>query len=508
MGTPTRSIARNAIYASLGQVLPLLAGLIAMRILIPGLGDARFGVLTLVWAAAGYFAIFDFGLARAVTHAVAERLGNRSTGDLRETVWTALAGMLAVGIVGMLAGFALAPILAHQFVTADPLVEATPAFQLLRAESTRAFYLVALSIPFMVLTGGLRGILEAHQEFGIGTLLRIPLALTAFVGPLLVLPFTTRLEPIVAVLLGGRVLLFVLHFVVCYRRYDFLRLPRFNWSVFGPLLRFGGWTTVSNSVTPLMSQLDRFAIAGILMVDANAFYVPPFELATKLWIIPVAVTSVLFPSMTATFATDRRRTLGVIDTGFRSLSAILFPVALILIVFAPEVLTLWFGSDHAERAAACAPVLQWLAVGAFAAGVSHVFPAALQSVARPDLVAKLQVTEVPFFLAGMWWMTSRHGLTGMAIASATRMLVDAAVLHVMLPNVVSGTGQAVVRSAVRTTVLVLVLIGATLPTALPTRAVFASVALGAFALYVWGVLVPREERAILFRSLGFATEDA
>jgi O-antigen/teichoic acid export membrane protein len=491
--TPTRSITRNAIYATLGQVLPLVAGLVAMRILIPGLGDARFGTLGLVWGAAGYFAIFDFGLARAMTHAVADRLGSRSTGDLKETVWSALAGMLAVGIVGMLVGLAIAPVIGRHFVPPE-----------LRAEATAAFYLVALSVPFMVLTGGLRGLLEAHQEFGIGTLLRIPLALTAFVGPLLVLPFTNRLEPIVAVLLGGRVLLLLLHFVVCYRRYEFMRRPRFNWNAVGPLLAFGGWTTISTSVASLMSLLDRFAVAGILKVNFNAYYVPPFELATKLWIIPVAVTNVLFPSMTSTFATDRGRALPVIDSGFRSLSAILFPIALVLISFAPEILTILFGLP--ERAAIWAPVLRWLAVGAFAAGVSQVFPAALQSVARPDIVAKLQVVQVPFFLAAIWWMTTRYGLTGVAIASAARMLFDTILLHVILPNVVAGTAPAVARSALRTAALVVTLIAAMVPQTLAMRATFAIIALGVFALYAWSVLVPREERAILMRNLRLRAE--
>src|ERR1700723_1921283 len=57
----------------------------------------------------------------------------------------------------------------------------------------------------------------------------------------------------------------------------------------GPLLRFGGWMTVSNIVGPLMVTLDRFLIAGLISVTAVAYYATPYELVTKLLLVPVAV---------------------------------------------------------------------------------------------------------------------------------------------------------------------------------------------------------------------------
>jgi O-antigen/teichoic acid export membrane protein len=504
--TSGRLLTRNAIYSIIGQVVPMLAAFAAIRLLISGLGDVRFGVLMLCWAAAGYFAIFDFGLARSMTHAVAGRLASESTDDLGEVVWGGLITMLALGVVGMVVVLAATPLIVDLIdVRSSPALSGAPLGDVLALEEEcrRAFLMIALSIPWMVCTGGLRGLLEAHQRFGVSTLLRIPLALTAFVGPIIVLRFTNRLEPIILLLVGGRVLVWALHLIVCLREYPFLRQNvAIRWQVVRSLAHFGGWTTVTNVTAPFMTQLDRFAVAGLLAVDVTTSYVPPFELATKLWIIPVAVTNVLFPSFTSTFAVDRGRAVDLVDSGLRALSVMLFPLTVILVAFAPEILSLWLGNT--QGAVLGVPVLRWLAAGAFVIGVGHVLPCALQGAGRPDLIAKLQLVEVPLFWLGLWWLTKQFGLPGVAIASATRMLVDTAILHLILPSTVAGSGPVLVRSATRLAAL-LVVIGLTaLPESLVIRSATAIIALTGFGMYAWMVLIPSNERATLARSLGLS----
>src|SRR6185295_477413 len=68
-------LARNVLLNLVGWVLPALVALVAVPILVRGLGDARFGVLALAWTAIGYFSLFDLGIGRALTHAVADRIG-------------------------------------------------------------------------------------------------------------------------------------------------------------------------------------------------------------------------------------------------------------------------------------------------------------------------------------------------------------------------------------------------------------------------------------------------
>ena len=63
------------------------------------------------------------------------------------------------------------------------------------------------------------------------------------------------------------------------------------------LLHFGGWTTVTNVIGPLMVFWDRFVIGALLGAAAVAIYVVPFNLVWQILILPAALTSALFPKL-------------------------------------------------------------------------------------------------------------------------------------------------------------------------------------------------------------------
>ena len=127
-------------------------------VLIRGLGTDRFGVLTLVWMVLGYFSLFDLGLGRALTKLVAERLGLGLEGDIPDLVWTALGLMMALGLAGTALVILIAPWLVRGVLQIPgPL----------QGESLVAFYLLAASLPFLIVTAGLRGVMEAYQRVGL-----------------------------------------------------------------------------------------------------------------------------------------------------------------------------------------------------------------------------------------------------------------------------------------------------------------------------------------------------
>src|SRR5437867_13017999 len=104
-----RLLARNGVWNVVGQSLPLVVALFAIPQLIETLGTDRFGLLTIVWAAIGYFGLFDLGLGRALTKLVAERLGRGHTEELPRLVWTALGLIAVLGVVAAALVAALAP---------------------------------------------------------------------------------------------------------------------------------------------------------------------------------------------------------------------------------------------------------------------------------------------------------------------------------------------------------------------------------------------------------------
>lgn len=483
--TSGRLLARNTIWNLIGNGAPMLVALFSIPVLIKGLGTDRFGMLTLVWALIGYATLFDLGLGRALTQLAASRLGSGDEQEVPPLVWTSLLLMMLLGIVGAVVVELVSPWLVRRVLHVPSMLE---------HETVHSLYLLGLSIPVVISTAGLRGLLEAHQRFGLTSALRIPMGVFSFAGPLLVLPFSKSLFPVVAVLVAGRVIAWCAHLLLCLRVAPALRLGVvWQRAAVHPLLRFGGWMTVSNLVGPLMVTIDRFLIGSLLSVSAVAYYATPYEVITKLWLIPSALLGVMFPAFSTSFVQDRNRMARLFARSVKYLLVILFPMVLLVVVLAQDGLKLWLGAEFAQRSAR---VLQWLAVGVFINSLAHVPFGMVQGVGRPDLTAKLHLVEVPAYLAALWWLTKTHGIEGAAITWTARAGVDALALFVLarrfLPVRVPFSSQTILMA-----VLALASLGlATVLQGLVLKGVFLLLTILSFSLCAWFLVLSPEERKL------------
>ena len=478
-------LARNALWNLVGNAAPMLVAAICIPLLIKGLGTDRFGVLTLVWALIGYATLFDFGLGRALTQLVATKLGSGADHEVPTLVWTSLLLLLFLGLLGAIIGVSLTPWLVHHALHVPGV---------LGQETLYSLYLLAISIPVVISTAALRGLLEAHQRFEWTNALRVPMGIFAYAAPLLVLPFSKSLFPVVAVLVTGRTIAWGAHLLLCLKLMPALR-QRVIWerTAVGPLLRFGSWMTVSNIVGPLMVTLDRFVIGSLLSVGAVAYYATPYEVATKVWVIPSALLGVMFPAFSTSFVQDRNRTALLYSRTVKYLFLILFPLILLVVAFAHDGLALWLGAEFAHNSAR---VLQWLAVGMFINCLAWAPVAVIQGVGRPDLTAKLHILELPVYLIALFWLTKVLGIEGAAIAWTGRVAVDALVLFVIakrfLPIRSSVHFQTFLLVAGTVGIFVLV----TLPHTWETRGLLLILILVAFVLIARFLVVSTEERSL------------
>ena len=418
--TGGRMLARNVVWNLIGMGAPMLVGVMTIPYLIRSLGTDRFGVLTLAWSLIGYFSLFDFGLGRTLTQAVAERLGTGREQDVPVVLWTGLMLMIALGLVGLLAGVMLTPWIVRRVLRVP---------NSLIAETITAFLILALSVPATTTTTGLRGALEAYHRFGVTSGLRAAMGIFTFLAPVLVIPFSRSLVSIVAVLLAGRVLALVAHAVVCR---DFMKEKGglgitviVNPALIGSLLRAGGWMTVSNLISPLMATMDRFLIGSMVSLTAVAYYATPFDVVTRLLIVPAALATVVFPAFAATYKRDRGHSALLFSRSVWSLLVVLLPTVVAVILFARPGLELWLGDDFARHSTR---VSQWLALGVLANGLGTVAFAVVQGAGRPDLTAKFHLVELPIYLIALTVLVRHYGIEGAAIAWTLRVALDTTLL--------------------------------------------------------------------------------
>jgi O-antigen/teichoic acid export membrane protein len=463
----------------------MLVAAICIPLLIKGLGTDRFGVLTIVWALIGYATLFDLGLGRALTQLVATKLGAGEDHEVPTLVWTSLLLLLLLGLLGAVVVVLLTPWLVNHALHVPGV---------LGYETLYSMYLLAISIPVVISTAALRGLLEAHQRFGLTNTLRIPMGVLAYAGPLLVLPFSKNLFPVVAVLVAGRIIAWGAHLLLCLKVMPTLR-HRIVWqrAAVGPLFRFGSWMTVSNIVGPLMVTLDRFVIGSLLTVGAVAYYATPYEVVTKFWIISGSLLGVMFPAFSTSFANDRHRTAVLYGRTVKYLLLTLFPLTLFVITFADLGLKIWLGAEFAQHSTA---VLQWLAVGVFINCLASVPFAVIQGAGRPDLTAKLHMIELPVYLVALFSLTKRYGIEGAAIAWTGRVATDALVLFAMTQRFVR-VGSSFMTQMIPMAVLASVTLGlATLPQRTLFKSIFLVLTTLVFALLTWFVVLSPEERTL------------
>lgn len=483
-------LAKNTIWNMVGQVLPLAIAVVSIPRLVHGLGTARFGILTLAWAVTGYFSVFDLGLGRALTKLVAERLGTPRADEIPDYVNSGLAFMVLLGFAGAVVLAALSKIL-------STAVFNIPAGS--EGETTAVIRILAASLPFVILTAGLRGVLEAYHRFPALNTVRIGVGAANYLVPLLLLPFTTNLAWLVAALFITRAIGTFIHFYLCRQELPAVTIgQRFGKTQMKELLSFGGWMTVSNIVGPLLVYVDRFLIGIFASMAAVSYYTTPYEMATKLWLVPAALTGVLFPAFSTSFVQDRARALRLYHRGLRYMFLGLFPVVLMATALAPLGFKLWLGSDFAVRSA---PVFQWLVIAVFINCLANIPFAYLQALGRPDLTAKFHLLELPVYAAFLIFAIQRYGTMGAAVAWFVRIVIDSVLLFSAAHRKEANISAAELNLCFAA--LALLAIAAALSPRVSVASVYAGLTSVVFIFAAWRWGLRSEERHLLLSRLGY-----
>jgi O-antigen/teichoic acid export membrane protein len=483
--TSGRLLAKNMVWNLLGSGAPMIVAVFCIPILIRGLGKNRFGVLTLAWSLIGYASLFDIGLGRALTQLIAKKLGAGEEREIPALVWTSLLFMLLLGLMGAAVVILISPWLVHRALNVPGE---------LQTETLVSFRLLGLSVPVVINTAGLRGLLEAHQHFGLINTLRIPMGVFTFAGPLLVLPFSKSLVLVVATLVAVRIIAWVTHLIVCLRVMPVLgRSVTWERSVVGPLLSFGGWMTVSNVVGPVMVTFDRFLIGALASMTSVAYYATPYEVVTKFLLVPGALIGVMFPAFSTSFAQDGERTALLFGRSVKSLLLLLFPLMLCTVALAQDGLKFWLGPEFAQHSFR---VLQWLAVGVFLNSLAQVPFALLQGVGKADLTAKVHLIELPLYLGLLWWLIDARTIEGAAIAWTVRAAADALCLFWMAKRFLPRTSPIRLQIVLWPMMVLVILTLAALIQGPIVKALFLMGIILCFAPVAWFRILTPEERTL------------
>ena len=416
--TSAKLVARNSVLNLGSEVWALLVLIVAMPVVIGRLGKDAFGLFSLAWVVLGYMVILDIGVSRAATKFISEHLAKREHSSAEEVSRTTLTANLLLGAFGGLALLVCAPALTDRVFRIP--VE-------LRHDAVIAFYGLAVAVPAILVQAALRAVLSSYQRFGWMSLVNSG-TITAQWGLACLLSVVGfRVGTIVLVAVFVRTAATFVYVAVL-RSID-RKLVGFSANRFGEigrLLRYGGWVSISQLMTPLLVYLDRILIASLISLGTMAVYVIPYEVVMRLRVIPGSLVVTLFPSFSERSGMEHDARLSIIySSALRYLMLLLTPGFLLLAVLSRDVLSLWVGAEYARQGAI---VLKIMAAGALLNSLAYVPYAALQALGRPDIPAKLHVAEVPIYVGLSLLLISQFGVAGAAVAVTARLGADAVML--------------------------------------------------------------------------------
>jgi O-antigen/teichoic acid export membrane protein len=408
----TEGFGRNTLINISGLVAPIVLSLVTVPLYLHQIGEARYGVLAVVWGVLGYFAVFEFGLGRATTNRIAQL---RNDPHEREVVfWNALLINLAIGFLGALLLY---------FIGHAILGTVLKAPSGLRSEALAAVPWLALAVPLTTAAAVLSGALEGRERFltlnvvtvaGLSLYQLAPLIYAYAVGPDLAgLIMTSTLALLAGLVITLASIVWAL---------PLTHFPRVQRRASSGLLRYGGWVAVGGLTGPFFTVLDRVVIGAVLGARSVAQYAIPSALVTRTLILPIAFARTIFPRLSSL---DPDRAGRVSDDAARGMVAVTTPVAVIGIVLVEPFLRVWAGANIASAGGSVGEILF---LGVWLNGIAVIPYALLQAQGRPDVTAKIHVLEVAPYFGALWVGLHLNGLNGAAWAWAARAGTDAVLL--------------------------------------------------------------------------------
>ena len=181
--------------------------------------------------------------------------------------------------------------------------------------------------------------------------------------------------------------------------------------------------TMSNTISPVMVYFDRFIIGSMIAMSVVSFYTVPYEMATKLLLVPASIGTVMFPRISALI--HERNFAEVIKLQRYSYLAnflLIVPIIGGVYLFGEFLLTVWVGEEYAEKS-----YVVFLAIlfGVLVNSMGSVPYNILQAAGKAKVTALLHLSEAPFYLALIISVIKyEFGLEGVAFAWAIRCLID------------------------------------------------------------------------------------
>lgn len=416
------NLVRNALANLLGALIPAVVALGTVPLVVRGLGEAGYGMYSLVTAIVGYFAVIDINVTAGSVKYIAAYHARRDQRRIDETV---AFGLTVYALLGVLGGLCI-------YLGADWFVghvfAVPPA---LAGEAAATLRLAALGFFLGQLQSYLNSIPQSLMRYDITS--RIEMLFGTGV-PLLT----------VGVLMLGHGLYEVILLRVaasavnCALLWRWIRrlLPDLSWrrpgaAVRRELLGFSAYSFLSHFASMSYAYADKLVIGALVGVTGLAYFTVASTLANRILGLSYRLSGVFFPATSALAARGELERLDLLYLkATRYVVFINASVLVLVAVFSYQILYYWMGPQFARIGQV---VLAVMALSQFIDSLTSLPSLVNDGMGHPRLSGLFALSRAAFGLLVVYLGVVGWGIDGAAwghlVASVLLTCAFLAVVH-------------------------------------------------------------------------------
>ena len=400
-------LGRNVLVGLFSSLWSAALGFAVIPVYLKYLGVEAYGLIGFFATAQAMFQLLDMGLAPTINREVARRAAEHKLAEVGELLHTLAVVYWALAALIAVIALAMAPLIAGHWLHANQLSSKT---------LQHAVMLLGIVIACRWPIGLYQGVLMGAQRISTSSMINVVMSTLASLGAATIL---SQVAPTIEVFFAWQAMVGLAQALLM-RRAAWRAVGRSSGRLFRlvelkKIWRFSASMGGIALLGLIFTQLDKMILSRVLNLTEFGRYMLASVVVSGLYIVVSPLFNALYPRFTSMVAAnDDEGVSNLYRISTRALGCILFPLAMVLVLFSGDIVRLWTGD--AAIANAIAPVIALLAVGSALHGVMHV-PHAMQLAygeTRLPLAINsiLVVIQVPLIIA----LALSLGATGGALA--------------------------------------------------------------------------------------------
>ncbi|MDQ9170684.1 oligosaccharide flippase family protein [Oxalobacteraceae bacterium R-40] len=396
---------RNSIWNMAGAALPAITALATVPLLISALGVEGYGIVTLIAAVIGYFAVLDVNFSAGAIKFLAESHTAKDRERFAETFWFGAMFYGALGLLGATIIYFSAELFLLRFFEVSPSAreQTVTAFKIAAA----GFLLTQVQNYLLVVPQALqRYDRSAQSEAFFGIFVNIASVVVAMAGGGIVGVTLVRIS------ISSMNVLYLTWLI---RQFDLHLAFRFpSKTTRNSLVSFSAYAYLSKIASTLHEHGDKLIVGALAGPVAVTFYSVPATLASRILGLTYRLSSVIYPSASSLAASERIDELRPMYLSAMRYVTYINLIALGMIVLAgDEFLQRWVGESFLEKGY---PVLVLMTLALLVDSFTNIPSLVNDALGHPKVTGKFALARGLIGIGLVYIGTATAGIMGAAVA--------------------------------------------------------------------------------------------